>query len=755
MKQVFLSQGKAIVKEVPQPLLDDNMVLVEVAYSCISSGTERATLNATGQSLAQRMVKQGQQNIAKVLETLQKSGLQTTISLVRNKLDQVIAVGYSCSGKVVACGSKVTALKVGDLVACAGAGFAVHGQFVVVPELLAAKIAQETSLRAASATTLGAIALHGLRRAQLNFDDIVCIQGLGLLGLIAVQLAVKAGYRVIGVDINEERMALARTYGAFCVINATCETALKQLNYATEHLGADATIVTAPGTDPAILEFAISATRRKGKIVVVGDAQISVAREELYTKEIDLLISCSYGPGRYDSQYEMQGIDYPYAYVRWTENRNLKSIARLIDEGALNFDALLATEFPIQDASQAYESLSKSSALGVILTYQDHAEVVNPQEMPKQDDFAVPAIHFKKAKDTVNIGWIGTGGFSITELLPTFLANPKVKLHALADTHIQTVVNAARQFNVENYTNDYKHLLADDAIDAFVIATPHKFHTDQLLTILGTGKAVFVEKPISINELQLQQLSQFHAQMPHAPWHVDFNRRHAPMIVQTKNAVAHRSSPLMITYRVNAGFLPATHWIQSAEQGGRIVGEVCHFTHLLIFLVGSLVSRITVSTAGWGRKDMSNADTLSVQLSFADGSVANIVYASNGNTTLEKERMEIFWDGKAITLEDYRVLQGFGLGATFNRMMRTPDKGYTDSINYFVDGLINGDLMTHVGERQRALYATDITLKIDQLARAGGGVYDLGAHSQKLTQAASDEMQEPTMPHNNQSTIQL
>ena len=754
MKQVFLSQGKAIVKDVPTPILNENMVLVEVMYSCISSGTERATLNATGQSLASRVVKQGQQNIVKVLETLRKSGLQTTISLVRNTLEKVLAVGYSCSGVVIAAGNNVKTLKVGDLVACAGAGFAVHGQFVTVPELLTVKVEKESSLRSAAATTIGAIALHGLRRAQLQFDDIVCVQGLGLLGLITVQLAVLAGYRVIGIDVNEERMALARTYGAFCVINATSETATQELNFATQHLGADATIVTAPGSDASILEFAITATRRKGKIVIVGDAQISVAREELYTKEIDLLISCSYGPGRYDAQYEMQGIDYPYSYVRWTENRNLQSIARLIDEEKLNFADLLTKEFSIQDASQAYDLLGTSSTLGIILSYQDHAEVVAEEDKPNQERFEAPAVHFKTAKDTVNIAWVGTGGFSITELMPTFLNNPQVKLHALADAHIQTVVNTARQFSIENYTNDYKHLLADENIDAFVVATPHKVHTEQLLDILGTGKAVFVEKPICINEQQLQQLSQFHAQVPNAPWHVDFNRRHAPMIVQTKNIIAQRSSPLMITYRVNAGYLPATHWIQSAEHGGRIVGEVCHFVHLLIFLVGSLVTRITVSTAGWGRKDMSNADTLSAQLSFADGSVASIVYAANGNTKLEKERMEIFWDGKAITLEDYRVLQGFGLGPTFNRMMHSPDKGYTDSIKYFVDGLISGDLMTHVGERQRALYATDITLKIDQLARMGGGVYDLGVHSQKLTEQSNETKTSQPFEHH-ESTIQL
>ena len=754
MKQVFLSQGKAIVKDVPQPLLDANMVLVEVMYSCISSGTERATLSATGQSLAERLAKQGQQHITKVLDTLRKNGLQTTIALVKNKLEQVLAVGYSCSGIVIAAGSKITSLKVGDMVACAGSGFAVHGQFVVVPELLTVKISQEKTLKASSATTIGAIALHGLRRAQLQFDDIVCVQGLGLLGLITVQLAVLAGYRVIGIDINPERMQLAREYGAFCVINANSETALKELNYATEHLGADATIITAPGSNPSILEFAISATRRKGKIVIVGDAQISVAREELYIKEIDLLISCSYGPGRYDNQYEIHGIDYPYAYVRWTEHRNLKSIARLIDEASLNLDKLLTTEFPIQEATAAYQALETGSKLGIILSYQQNAEVVdNEKNHQKSESFFAPSIHFKKAQDLVNIAWVGTGGFSITELMPTFLNHPKIKLHAIADAHIQTAVNAARQFGLENYTNDYRHLLSDDAIDAFVVATPHKFHTNQLLDILGTGKAVFVEKPISINELQLQDLSKFHAQMPNAPWHVDFNRRHAPMIVQTKNVIAHRNSPLMISYRVNAGFLPENHWIQSAEQGGRIVGEVCHFTHLLIFLVGSLVTRITVSTAGWGRKDMSNADTLSAQLTFADGSVANIIYAANGNTKLEKERMEIFWDGKSITLEDYRVLQGFGLETTFNRMSRTPDKGYTDSINYFVEGLISGDLMTHVGERQRALYATDITLKIDQLARAGGGVYDLGINSQKLTH--NDEYESPLHNEHQSSSIQL
>lgn len=755
MKQVFLSQGKAVIKDVPQPLLEDSMVLVEVAYSCISSGTERATLNATGQSLTERVLKQGHQHISKVLDALKKSGLKTTLSIIKNKLEQILAVGYSCSGVVIATGSCVKNIKVGDFVACAGAGFAMHGQFVAVPELLTVKIQKETSLKAASATTLGAIALHGLRRANLGLDDLVCIQGLGLLGLLAVQLAVKAGYRVIGVDVNEERMKRARKYGAFCVINAQSESALSELNFATEHRGVDATIMTAGSSSSALLEFATTATRRKGKIVIVGDAPIAVAREELYMKEIDLLISCSYGPGRYDAQYELQGIDYPYAYVRWTENRNLATIARFIDEGSLDITTLLTREFSIQDAPAAYEALSTSQEIGIVLSCQTQIEVVEPQQAKDfEASFKAPSIHYKKAKDSVHIAWVGTGGFSLTELMPTFLRHPNVVLHALADARIQTVVNAAQQFKIESYTNDYKHLLADDVIDAFVIATPHKFHTDQLLDILGTGRAVFVEKPLSINEEQLAKLNTFHSQNPHAPWHVDFNRRHAPFITQTKQTLAHRTSPVMINYRVNAGFLPAAHWIQSAEHGGRIVGEVCHFVHLLIYLVGALVSRISVSTVGWGRADMSCADTLSVQLTFSDASVATILYAANGNTKLEKERMEIFWEGKAITMEDYRVLQGFGLDTTFNRMTHTPEKGYEQTIDFFVSGLMSGELMKHVGERQRSLYASEITLLIDQLAHVGGGVLDIAIDSQKISNSKQDQTHHPMTPDTS-STLQF
>lgn len=733
MKQVFLSQGKAIVKDVPQPLLDANSVLVEVAYSCISTGTERATLNATGQTIADRVIKQGQQHLSKILDSLQKNGVQQTFSIIKNKLEQVLAVGYSCSGSVIATGINVKNVKVGDLVACAGAGFASHGQFVAVPEQLVARLNNEASLKAASATTLGAIALHGLRRANLGLDDIVCVQGLGILGLLTVQLAVKSGYRVIGIDILEDRLQKARNFGAFCTINATSPAALSELNFATEHRGVDATIMTAAASSAQLLEFATKATRRKGKIVIVGDAPITVTRDELYMKEIDLLISCSYGPGRYDEQYEHDGIDYPYAYVRWTEQRNLATIARFIDEGSLNLEDLLTSEYPVQKAPEAYEKLSDSREIAILISYQTHADVVQPSETStKKEKFAAPAVNFRKAKDSVHIAWVGTGGFSTTELIPTFVKHPLVKLQAMADARIQTVVNAAQQFNVENYSNDYRHLLADEMVDAFVVATPHKFHTEQLLDILGSGRAVFIEKPLCITPEQLQALSQFHAQNPHAPWHVDFNRRHAPLITQTKQALTHRASPLMITYRVNAGFIPANHWVQSAEHGGRIIGELCHFVHLLIYLVGALIARISVSPAGWGRNDMSQADTLAVHLSFSDGSVATLTYAANGNTTLTKERMEIFYEGKSITMEDYKVLQGFGFDATFNRMSHVQNKGYAECVDFFVSGLMTGELMAHVGERQRALYASEITLYIDQLARAGGGVLDLGTHAQKL-----------------------
>lgn len=755
MKQIFLSQGKAIVKDVPQPLLDDNSVLVEVAYSCISTGTERATLNATGQSITDRVLKQGQQHITKILDSLRKNGVQQTLSIVKNKLEQVLAVGYSCSGTVLATGANVRNVKVGDLVACAGAGYAVHGQFVVVPEHLLAHVRNEASLKAASATTLGAIALHGLRRANLGLDDIVCVQGLGILGLLTVQLAVKSGYRVIGIDILEDRLEKARNFGAFCTINATCEVALAELDFATQHRGVDATIMTAAASSAQLLEFATKATRRKGKIVIVGDAPITVTRDELYMKEIDLLISCSYGPGRYDEQYEQQGIDYPYAYVRWTEQRNLATIARFIDEKSLNIESLLTSEYPVQRAPEAYDSLSNSKELGIVISYQTHADIVEqqPESTPKQQSFNAPSLHFRKAKDSVHIAWVGTGGFSVTELLPAFVKHPLVTLTAVADSRIQTVVNAAQQFGIETYTNDYRHLLADESIDAFVVATPHKFHTDQLLDILATGRAVFLEKPVCTSTEQLQKITEFHAQNPHAPWHVDFNRRHAPVITQTKQAILHRTSPLMITYRVNAGFIPANHWIQSAEHGGRIIGEVCHFVHLLIYLVGAFVTRISVIPAGWGRNDMSMADTLSVHLSFSDGSVATLTYAATGNTKLAKERMEVFWEGKSITMEDYKVLDGFGLDATFNRMSHVQHKGYSECIDFFVSGLITGELMTHVGERQRSLYASEITLYIDQLAKAGGGVIDIDAHAQKLAHTTPQDHPVDTTPA--QTAIQL
>lgn len=755
MKQIFLSQGKAIVKDVPQPLLDDNSVLVEVAYSCISTGTERATLNATGQTITDRVIKQGQQHISKILESLQKNGIQQTFSIIKNKLEQVLSVGYSCSGTVLATGTKVRNIKVGDLVACAGAGYAVHGQFVVVPEHLLAKISNESSLKAASATTLGAIALHGLRRANLGLDDIICVQGLGFLGLLTVQLAVRSGYRVIGIDIVEDRLEKARNFGAFCTINATSPVALSELNFATEHRGVDATVMTAAASSAQLLEFATKATRRKGKIVIVGDAPITVTRDELYMKEIDLLISCSYGPGRYDEQYEQQGIDYPYAYVRWTEQRNLGTIARFIDEKKLDIESLLTSEYPVQRAPEAYEKLSDVREIGIAIAYQTHADVMEQrQEKPLSHSlFNAPSLHFRKAKNTVHIAWVGTGGFSVTELIPAFVRHPLTTLHALADARIQTVVNVAKQFNIENYTNDYRHLLSDETIDAFVVATPHKFHADQLLDILGTGKAVFIEKPLCISPEQLQQLTVFHGQNPHAPWHVDFNRRHAPVITQTKQIISQRTSPLMITYRVNAGFIHANHWVQSLEHGGRIIGEVCHFVHLLVYLIGALVSRISVSPAGWGRHDMSQADTLSVDLSFSDGSVATLAYAANGNTSLAKERMEIFWEGKSITMEDYKVLQGFGLDATFNRMSHIQNKGYAECIDFFVTGLISGELMSHVGERQRSLYATEITLYIDQLARAGGGVIDLGVHAQKLAHDLGNDHPVDTTPA--ETSIQL
>lgn len=719
MRQVFLENGSLVLQKVAQPHLDERALLVSVYYSFISSGTEAATIaNAQQNPLFTNVP----YKIKSVLKSLAVNGLQGTRALVEHRLKGTLqALGYSCSGKVIAVGSKVTRFRPGDYVACAGAGWANHADVVCVPENLAVLTTQD-ALKYASITTIGSIALQGIRRAEIQLGDIVSVVGLGLLGQITVQLAKQAGATVIGIDLVQERLDLARICGADHVFMPG-DAAFKEINFITAHKGVDCTIIAAATKSDQVVQDAMEATRRKGKVVIVGDVGLHLQRNPFYKKEIDFLISCSYGPGRYDNEYELEGKDYPYEYVRWTENRNMQAIVQCIAQNKLAIDKLISHEFHVEDVEKAYELVQSQKALGVILRYT-----------PKEDETFIPAVReplttdnvtFVPAlKDTVRVGFVGVGGFAQVKLLPLVKKVPGVKISAIVDANVTYAENTLRTYGAAKALVDEKELFDQDLVDAVVIASPHKFHCDQIIEALCHGKAVFVEKPMVTTFEQHKRLADFLEKNPQAPLCVDYNRSFAPFMKKIKWEVAARKTPLVIQYRMNAGYIPASHWVQTEVGAGRLIGEACHIFDLFCFLTGANPVAVSAEALRPASNNLFPTDNFITQISFDDGSICSLVYTALGHAGLGKERMELFFDSKSIVMDDYLTLQGYGTSHGFNETVQSQDKGHEILITKFFESLRSEQRKMPI-DMQRLERVSRLTLTIDELVCQGGGTKEV------------------------------
>ena len=723
MRQLFLEKGAIVVQEVAQPHLDERAVLVSVHYSFISSGTEAATISNAQRSTLFSNVPH---KIKMVLQSIAQNGFEGTQALVKGRLAGTVqALGYSCSGRVIAVGKKVTKFRAGDYVACAGAGWANHADVVCVPENLVVAVRDEALVKYASITTIGAIALQGIRRAQLQLGETVCVMGLGLLGQISVELAKNAGCKVIGVDLLDDRLKLAQELGADYVFRADSQSFEKDMAFLTGHKGVDCSLITAATSSSDIVQQAMEVTRRKGKVVVVGDVGLNLQRNPLYKKEIDFLISCSYGPGRYDAAYEIEGRDYPYDYVRWTENRNMEAIVDLIAQKKLSVEKLASQEFHIESVDKAYELIKNRQVLGVILRYT-----------PKQDVSFVPAIRkplavkaplFMPAKGSqLRVGFIGAGGFSKVKLLPIISKVKNVKISAIVDADVSNAENVKRTYAAAVALTESHELFEKDIVDAVVIATPHKYHCDQALEALASGKAVFLEKPMATTFEQYEKMSQFLKNNPNVPFCVDYNRSFAPFIQKIKWELINRSSPVIIHYRMNAGYISGDHWTQTELGAGRVIGEACHIFDLFCFLTGANPTAVSVESLKPGRDDLFPTDNFSAQISFSDGSICTLLYTALGHGALGKERMEVFYDSKSIVMDDYKVLQGFGLSHSFNESTRYPDKGHEVLLHKFFDSLAT-ETRTLPISLDRLNKVAQLTLIIDELVCKGGGTKEFSA----------------------------
>ena len=692
MKQLLQDArtGELSVAEVPAPQLLPGCVLVRVAASLVSAGTERASSEFARKSLLAK-AKARPDLVRDVLAKLRRDGLLSTAQAVRSRLDQPQSVGYSSAGVVVAVGEGVTGINVGDCVACAGAGYAVHAEIACVPRLLVAKIPEDrgVSFEEAAFGTVGAICLHGMRTAEVAVGDTVAVIGLGLLGQITAQLLKAAGCRVFGTDPVQSRADLAVQSGA----EAACAGAdeFRDLCFQrTGGLGVDAVLITAetPSSDP--VNLAAEVARDRAVVVAVGTVGMEIQRKLYYEKELDFRISRSYGPGRYDAAYEQRGRDYPIGHVRWTETRNMEAFLQLIADRKLNLPALVTHRFALDQAARAYDLITGRTGepfLGVLITYADVQAGAGREHYEK-----IPVHAISPRTGQVGLAVLGAGNFAQSTLLPALRAIPEVSLVGVCNATGPRSRHAAEKFGFAYCTNSEQEILQDSNVHAVVIATRHNLHASQVLAAAAAGKAVFCEKPLCLTDEELggivDAVGRGRASAPVASLlMVGFNRRFAPMTVQLKRFLAEIHEPLAIHYRVNAGYIAPDHWVNDPEQGGgRILGEVCHFVDFLCFLAGACPVEVQGQTLG--NPGQYSGENVLATLRFANGTIGTISYLANGDRSASKERVEVFGGGSVVILEDFRSLELVRHGR--KRMTRArwgQDKGHKAEMQAFLDAV--------------------------------------------------------------------
>lgn len=661
MRQVLQDArtGAIAVEEVPSPQLLPGCVLVRVASSVVSAGTERASSEFARKSLFHK-AKSRPDLVRDVISKVQRDGLLSAIQAVRSRLDQPQNPGYSSAGTVIAIGEGVTDIQPGDRVSCAGAGFAVHAEIACVPRLLVARIpprhsGDEVPFDEAAFSTLGAVALHGIRTAEAKLGDLVAVIGLGLLGQLTLQLLKAAGCRVLGMDIDPTRAGLARQMGADSV--ATSSSAFRDLcSDISQGIGVDSVLITAetPSSDP--VNLAGDVARDRAVVVAVGTVGMEIERKAYYEKEIDFRISRSYGPGRYDAAYEQKGRDYPIGYVRWTEARNMEAFVRLLAEGKVNPGPLITHRFEIEHASRAYDLITgkvREPFLGVVIQYP--GTEVEPLSLSFKAKWASP----RSSQAAVNVGLMGAGGYASSTLIPAMKTSSATSLISVCAASGSHARHAARKFGFQSCTTDESALIHNPIINTVVIATRHHLHARQVRDALGAGKSVFCEKPLCLSEIELTEICRTYftnSGSEKLALMVGFNRRFAPMVQQLKMFLESISEPLALHYRINAGNLPVDHWMNDREQGGgRILGEACHFVDLLMFLASSLV--VEAEARAVGNLPRYSGDNVLISLRFANGSEGTISYLANGDRSFAKERIEVFGGGSTAVLEDFRRLE--------------------------------------------------------------------------------------------------
>lgn len=684
MKQILqsLKNGRTEVADVPCPALRHGHLLVRTHRTLVSSGTERMLLEF-GKSGWLDKARQQPDKVRMVLQKMRTDGLLPTIEAVLNKLDQPLPLGYCNVGRVLDKGAEIAGFDLGDRVVSNGK----HAQAVCVPVNLCARVPDGVSDESAAFTVLAAIALQGMRLAVPTLGETFVVTGLGLIGLLTVQLLRANGCRVLGIDVDPGRLAMARQFGAQTVDLASGEDPLVAAELFSRGHGVDAVLITASTRSSDPVHQAARMCRKRGRIVLVGVTGLELSRADFYEKELSFQVSCSYGPGRYDPVYEEKGVDYPIGFVRWTEQRNFEAVLDMMQSGAIDVQPLISHRFALDDAESAYELIGGAApSLGVILEY--------PDERSESDrSVRVPTVNLPAAAsgagNGVRVGFVGAGNYATAVLIPAFRA-AGAKLSAVASANGVSGLHAGRKFGCDRTTTDTAALLHANDIDAVVITTRHDTHAALAVQALASGKHVFVEKPLAMDMAEIEMLEQALAACPSRRLlMVGFNRRFAPLTQRMKGLLdGVRGVPKAFVMTVNAGQIPAAHWTQDTQAGGgRILGEACHFIDLLRHLAGSKVLT-------WQRLDMRTEcqDTASIQLGFEDGSLGVIHYLANGSKSFPKERLEVFAAGRVLQLDNFRVLRGFGWPGFGSQRLWRQDKGQHACAAAFIEAVASGQV---------------------------------------------------------------
>jgi predicted dehydrogenase/threonine dehydrogenase-like Zn-dependent dehydrogenase len=681
MKQILQSfkTGQTELAEVPAPVVSKGKLLIRTSNSLVSLGTERMLVEFGKSSLVSKAY-QSPERVKMVIDKIKSDGLFPTLETVFNKLEQPLPLGYCNVGIVVETGDGVSGFAVGDRVASNGQ----HAEYVCIPQNLVAKIPENVSLEDATFTVVGSIGLQGIRLCAPTFGETIVVIGLGLIGLLTAQLLVANGCRVIGIDIEKEKCSLAEKWGIITVIPSNGTDPVKAVLDITHGIGADGVIITASAKNNDIISQSAQMSRKRGRIILIGVIGLNINRAEFYDKELLFQVSCSYGPGRYDENYEQKGIDYPLGYIRWTEKRNFEAVLHAISSGNLNVKELITEIVDIGDYNKIYGNIGQSKSIASIFRYPvpDQATKINAD----QHTIELSKSNSEGAKGV--IGVIGAGNFTKMTMLPALKGSGAIFKY-IASSGGVTGTSLAKKFGFNFSTTDYKQILTDEDVDTVIITTKHNSHAKFVTEALQANKHVFVEKPLALNEDQLKSIIDTYNEVDGSKsLMVGFNRRFSPHTQAIKKSLGLNPGPINLNLTMNAGFIPKEVWVHDMSiGGGRIIGEACHYLDLCVFLTGSEI--VSVCMNGMGENPSSNLDNASILLKFKNGSNAVVNYFANGSKTYSKERLEVYSRERIWITDNFRTTKAFGVKG-FRNIKTKIDKGHKVQFHKYIERIQKG-----------------------------------------------------------------